>query len=95
MAAKIVELQKKGIRPEVIVLDPPRAGCEEIVLRTAAEMGPTRMVYVSCNPATLARDLALLDERGYKTVEIQPVDMFPQTYHVECVVAIQKKDTTK
>ncbi|HWR31837.1 MAG TPA: 23S rRNA (uracil(1939)-C(5))-methyltransferase RlmD [Negativicutes bacterium] len=94
VAAKIVELQKKGIRPDVIVLDPPRAGCEEIVLKTAAEMGPTRMVYVSCNPATLARDLALLDEMGYKTVEIQPVDMFPQTYHVECVVLLERKHAT-
>ena len=91
VAEQILELQTKGIRPDVIVLDPPRAGCEEIVLRTAAEMGPSRMVYVSCNPATLARDLAVLDEVGYKTVEIQPVDMFPQTHHVECVALIERK----
>ena len=95
VAEKIVELKNKGVRPDVIVLDPPRAGCDEIVLRTAADMEPARMVYVSCNPATLARDLALLNEMGYKTVEIQPVDMFPQTYHVECVVVLQRKDATK
>ena len=95
VAEKIVELQKKGIRPDVIVLDPPRAGCDEIVLKTAVQLAPSRMVYVSCNPATLARDLGILAELGYCTREIQPVDMFPQTYHVECVVAIQKKDTTK
>ena len=91
VAEQILELQIKGIRPDVIVLDPPRAGCEEIVLRTAAEMGPSRMVYVSCNPATLARDLAVLDELGYKTVSIQPVDMFPHTYHVECVALIERQ----
>ena len=90
VAEKIVELKNKGVRPDVIVLDPPRAGCDEIVLRTAADMEPARMVYVSCNPATLARDLALLNEMGYKTVEIQPVDMFPQTYHVETVAVIEK-----
>ena len=91
VAEKIVELKAKGIRPDVIVLDPPRAGCEEIVLRTAAELEPTRMVYVSCNPATLARDLGLLKERGYHTARIQPVDMFPHTYHVECVAVIVPK----
>ena len=95
VAEKIVELQEKGIHPDVIVLDPPRAGCEEIVLRTAAAMEPSRIVYVSCNPATLARDLAILENMGYATREVQPADMFPQTFHVECVVAIQKKDTTK
>ena len=95
VAEKIVELQEKGIRPDVIVLDPPRAGCEEIVLRTAAAMEPSRIVYVSCNPATLARDLAILENMGYATREVQPADMFPQTFHVECVVLLQRKDTTK
>ena len=88
VAEKIVELQEKGIRPDVIVLDPPRAGCEEIVLRTAAAMEPSRIVYVSCNPATLARDLAILENMGYATREVQPADMFPQTFHVECVAVI-------
>ncbi|MGE5576360.1 MAG: 23S rRNA (uracil(1939)-C(5))-methyltransferase RlmD [Syntrophothermus sp.] len=80
------DLCRKGIRAEVIVVDPPRKGCEESVLRTFADMGPRRIVYVSCNPSTLARDLALLAGMGYETKEVQPVDMFPQTSHVECVV---------
>lgn len=91
VAEKIVELERKGVRPDVIVMDPPRAGCEEIVLKTAAAMGPARIVYVSCNPATLARDLAILQELGYGTTRIQPVDMFPQTYHVETVCLIERK----
>lgn len=91
VAEKIVELQAKGIRPDVIVLDPPRAGCDEIVLHTAAQLAPRRIVYVSCNPATLARDLGMLQELGYAICEIQPVDMFPQTYHVESVALIEWK----
>ncbi len=85
------ELLAKGVRPDVIVVDPPRAGCEQKVLETFAAMQPKRMVYVSCNPASLARDLAVLQENGYKTVKIQPVDMFPQTYHVECVALIERR----
>ena len=81
-------LYKQGIRPDVIVVDPPRAGCTEIVLRTFANMKPQRIVYVSCNPATLARDLAILKELGYITREVQPVDLFPQTSHVETVVLL-------
>lgn len=84
-------LYKKGVRPAVIVVDPPRAGCEQTVLATFSQMQPDRIVYVSCNPASLARDLAFLQELGYKTKEIQPVDMFPQTYHVECVAMIERK----
>ena len=91
VAEKIVDLRDKGIAPDVIVLDPPRAGCETSVLETAAAMGPRRIVYVSCNPATLARDLAILAELGYVTQAVQPVDMFPQTYHVEVVAVIERK----
>jgi 23S rRNA (uracil1939-C5)-methyltransferase len=79
-------LYAQGVRPDVIVVDPPRAGCEKIVLETFAKMQPERIVYVSCNPASLARDLAVLEELGYTTLEVQPVDMFPQTYHVESIV---------
>lgn len=86
------ELYKQGIRPAVVVVDPPRAGCEQLVLETFAKMNPQRIVYVSCNPASLARDLAVLDGLGYGTKEIQPVDMFPQTFHVECVALIERKD---
>jgi len=82
---------KQGLRPDTIVVDPPRAGCEKQVLETFAAMKPSRIVYVSCNPASLARDLAVLEELGYATKEIQPVDMFSQTYHVESVALIQRK----
>lgn len=82
---------KQGIRPQVIVVDPPRAGCEKQVLETFAAMQPERIVYVSCNPSSLARDLAVLEEYGYSTKEIQPVDMFSHTYHVESVALIQRR----
>lgn len=82
---------KQGLCPQIIVVDPPRAGCERKVLETFANMEPKRIVYVSCNPASLARDLAVLEEYGYVTKEIQPVDMFPQTYHVECVALIERR----
>ena len=81
---------KQGVRPEVIVVDPPRAGCEKKVLESFAAMEPERIIYVSCNPASLARDLAVLAELGYMTKEIQPVDMFAHTYHVECVALIER-----
>lgn len=84
-------LDSQGVRPDVVVVDPPRKGCDETLLKTIADMQPNRMVYVSCNPATLARDLAYLDKHGYKTVEVQPVDMFPHTAHVECVVLLKRK----
>lgn len=84
-------LQERGIRPDVVVVDPPRAGCDPKVLDTFAQMAPARIVYVSCNPSSLARDLAYLERLGYKTAEISPVDMFPQTSHVECVVMIERK----
>lgn len=87
----IPRLSRQGIRPEVVVVDPPRAGCERNVLETFARMQPDRMVYVSCNPASLARDLAVLAEHGYQAREIQPVDMFPQTFHVECCVWLKRK----
>lgn len=90
-AAKLMpQLYRKGLRPDVIVTDPPRAGCAPEVLKTFAAMRPKRIVYVSCNPASLARDIGILDELGYKATEIQPVDMFPQTGHVETVVLLSK-----
>ncbi|TQR17701.1 23S rRNA (uracil(1939)-C(5))-methyltransferase RlmD [Psychrobacillus vulpis] len=75
---------KEGKTADVLVVDPPRKGCDEALLTTIIEQRPKRVVYVSCNPATLARDLRILEDGGYKTKEIQPVDMFPQTTHVEC-----------
>ena len=80
-----------GTYAEVVVVDPPRAGCDKKVLETFAAVKPEKIIYVSCNPATLARDLKILDELGYVTKKIQPVDMFPFTSHVECVAQIVRK----
>ncbi len=81
---------------DVIVVDPPRKGCEEGLLQTMVEMQPERIVYVSCDSATLARDLKKLEEMGYRAEKVQMVDMFPQTRHVETVVKLSlKKDTPK
>lgn len=82
----IPEMYKSGVKADVVVVDPPRKGCDEVLLKTLVDMQPHRIVYVSCNPATLARDLKYLEENGYRATEVQPVDMFPWTYHVECVV---------
>ncbi|MFF2447052.1 23S rRNA (uracil(1939)-C(5))-methyltransferase RlmD [Neobacillus sp. NPDC058068] len=80
---------KEGNAADVLVVDPPRKGCDEALLQTIIEMKPKKVVYVSCNPATLARDLRILEDGGYKTVEVQPVDMFPQTTHCEAVAKIE------
>ena len=81
-------LPKLGVRPDVVVVDPPRAGCDEKLLLTIAKMKPSKVVYVSCNPATLARDLATLEANGFKTQQVQPVDMFPMTSHIESVTLL-------
>ncbi|CAM3211600.1 23S rRNA (uracil(1939)-C(5))-methyltransferase RlmD [Filibacter tadaridae] len=78
-----------GKRFDVLVVDPPRKGCDEELLKTILEYKPKRVVYVSCNPGTLARDLRILEDGGYRTQEIQPVDMFPQSSHVECVALME------
>jgi len=75
--------------PDVMVIDPPRAGMHKDVTKGVLTLAPRRIVYLSCNPTTLARDLALLNE-GYRLAEIQPVDMFPQTYHIESVARLEK-----
>ena len=82
---------EEGIHADVIVVDPPRKGCDAALLKTIIEMKPKRVVYVSCNPATLARDLGILEADDYQTVEVQPVDMFPMTMHVECCALLIKK----
>ena len=88
----IPNLINEGIKPEVIVVDPPRKGCDIKLLDSIGEAKPERIVYVSCDPSTLARDLKILEEKGYETVEVQPVDMFPHTSHVECVVMMSRVD---
>ncbi len=84
------KLVKIGIDFQVAVVDPPRSGCEERVLEALVQVKVGRIVYVSCNPSTLARDLKYLVNRGYAVKEIQPVDMFPHTYHVECVTLMSR-----
>ena len=86
----VPKMYSEGKTANVVVVDPPRKGCDEKVLDTIVSMKPDRVVYVSCNPSTLARDLAYLNERGYKCVEIQPVDMFPHTMHVEAVAKLRR-----
>ncbi len=80
------------LKADVIVVDPPRKGCEESLLEVMAQMAPQRIVYVSCDSATLARDLRYLCDRGYELIEVQPVDMFGMTVHCECVTLLQKSN---
>ena len=88
-AVKILpKLFSAGVFAEVVVVDPPRVGCDKKVLETFAAMQPEKIIYVSCNPATLARDLKILSDFGWRTKKIQPVDMFPFTSHVECVAQL-------
>ncbi|MDP1510089.1 23S rRNA (uracil(1939)-C(5))-methyltransferase RlmD [Paenibacillus sp. CMAA1739] len=83
--------KEQGITADVIVVDPPRKGCDPRLLDTILEMKPERVVYVSCNPSTLARDLRILEDGGYSTAEVQPVDMFPHTVHVESVALLVRR----
>lgn len=86
----LADLAGRSFHPDVVVLDPPRAGVPRAALDAIARLGPHRLVYVSCKPATLARDLAILHGYGYRTLEVQPVDMFPQTAHVEAVARVMR-----
>ncbi|MGI6151723.1 MAG: 23S rRNA (uracil(1939)-C(5))-methyltransferase RlmD [Christensenellales bacterium] len=83
-------IQTEDLKPDAVILDPPRKGCEAPALHAIAKTGTKRIVYVSCNPATLARDCALVKTAGYELVQAQPVDLFPQTAHVECVVLMSR-----
>ena len=83
-------LSRLSIQPDIILLDPPRKGCDRTVLEMLLKLQPTQIVYVSCKPSTLARDLKILCENGlYHLTQVQPVDFFPQTPHVECVAFLQ------
>ncbi|MCY3035619.1 MULTISPECIES: 23S rRNA (uracil(1939)-C(5))-methyltransferase RlmD [Aerococcus] len=81
-----------GLKPDVVVVDPPRKGLAEDFIQSVLEVQPKKIVYVSCNPATLARDLAKFVDQGYQLGKVQPVDMFPQTHHVESVVLMTRSD---
>ena len=85
------EFYEKGEKADVVFIDPPRKGCDEVLLKTLVDMAPNRIVYVSCNPSTLARDLKYLTANGFAVGEVQPVDMFPWTEHVETVVLMYFK----
>lgn len=89
----IPRLIQDGIIPDVIVVDPPRKGCDKKLLDSIGKANPKRVVYVSCDPSTLARDLKYLEELGYRTIEVQPVDMFPMTKHVETCVLLSHKNS--
>ncbi len=91
-AVEMPRLYKQGIEPDVIVFDPIRAGCKEDVLHAAIGMAPQRIVYVSCNPSSMARDIEILTKHGYELVKVQPVDMFPQTYHTEAVALLTRSE---
>ena len=90
--AKVLDesfIEKHG-KPDLIITDPPRAGMHEKVVRQILAVEPQKIVYVSCNPATQARDIAILNEK-YDVTKVQPVDMFPQTHHVENVILLERK----
>ena len=84
------QLAAEGLHPDIVMLDPPRKGCDEATLSAVVRMAPRRVVYVSCNPATAARDAAWLEQNGYHAEKVQPVDLFPRTKHVETVCLLSK-----
>lgn len=90
-AEAAAKLEARGEHPDVVILDPPRKGCAQELLHTVVQMRPERIVYVSCDPATLARDLRILADSGYAPQELTPVDMFPRTAHCEVCVEICQK----
>ena len=87
----IPDLINKGVKADVVVVDPPRKGCDKKLLDAITNIDAKKIVYVSCDPSTLGRDLQVLEKNGYKTLEVQPVDMFPNTSHVENVAKLIKK----
>ncbi|OUN51694.1 23S rRNA (uracil(1939)-C(5))-methyltransferase RlmD [Clostridium perfringens] len=87
----IPDLINKGVKADVVVVDPPRKGCDKKLLDAITNIDAKKIVYVSCDPSTLGRDLQVLEDNGYKTLEVQPVDMFPNTSHVENVAKLIKK----
>ena len=89
--AAAAQLAAEGARPDVIVVDPPRKGCDEATLQAIVQMAPRTLVMVSCNAATAARDTRWLTDHGYRAREVQPVDLFPRTKHVECIVVMTKE----
>lgn len=91
-AEEVVPQKLQGVKADVVVLDPPRAGCKKSLLETVAQIGPEKLIYVSCDPSTLARDIKILTELGFEFIEATPVDMFAHTVHVETVALLGRKD---
>ena len=91
-AAIALRLRKEGTKPDTVVVDPPRKGLEEAVIREIAGMAPERVVYISCNPSTLARDLLRFSENGYRMLEAEAFDMFPRTAHIETAALLFRKE---
>ncbi|MGT2623714.1 23S rRNA (uracil(1939)-C(5))-methyltransferase RlmD [Streptococcus thoraltensis] len=87
----MTQWSKEGIQPSVILVDPPRKGLTESFVRASVEMAPEKITYISCNPATMARDIKLYEALGYKLKKVQPVDLFPMTHHVEAVSLLVKE----
>ena len=84
------ELYDKGIKPDIVIVDPPRKGCSDTLLQAIEKINPKKIIYISCNPSTLARDLEILKEK-YTIDVVQPVDMFPRSFHVETICALSFK----
>ena len=91
----LLQAAKKGKSADIIVLDPIRAGCSEKVIDAISEIKPKKIVYISCNVSTLARDIERLTQKGYTLQKVQPVDMFSRTHHVESVALLSKLDVDK
>ncbi len=89
-AEDVVRTKLQGVKADTVIVDPPRAGCKRSLLDTVSEIAPKRLIYVSCDPATLARDLKILTSQGFSVEEVTPVDMFPHTVHVETVVLMTR-----
>lgn len=89
-AKQAAKLKESGIIPDIIILDPPRKGCDNLTLDSVLQMNPKKIIMVSCNPATAARDCSYLCQNGYIAEKIQSVDMFPRTIHVETVCLLSK-----
>ena len=85
----MVEMAQDGEKADVVIMDPPRSGSNEAFLASVCRLSPKRIVYISCGPQSLARDLDYLTAHGYHAERIQPVDLFPMTVHVECVIMMQ------
>ena len=91
----MVQMAEQDMRADVVRMDPPRAGSDEAFLSSVVKLAPERIVYISCNPETLARDLKYLKQKGYEVGKAWSYDMFPWTGHVETVVLLSKMDTYK